>query len=478
MMKKYFLWIFFALFSVACTNPAKENLELSPWLSSGTSSENSLRNSPPDNSPEERILNLSKMIEVTLENNPKIKSSRYHWQGVIEKYPQVVTLPDPNVMYSYFLENTETRVGPQKHAVKFTQKIPFPSKLFLRGKIVKKEAQVAHLGYERVIRDVIAEVQKSFYELLYIERALEITKKNEDLLGHLTKVSAVEHSEEKTILADVMKAQSQLSQLGYDHIRLEELRRVEVGQLNALMDRAQSASLQIKDFSYPARQNLPDFPAIHQFALQKNQEVLASQVEIDKADTRLSLAFQEYFPDLYVGFNWVQIDRNIGNLNFSDDGQDTFALTFGIDVPLWLGKRNARVRESRFEIKRAQSFKKDLENQLAAKIKKIYYKASNARRLVELYQKNLIPQARRTMEISENWYRDGKGNLLGVLETQSVWLNFSLSLARAQSDYAQGLVELARLSGGDLPYDSQNRSQNGSQNRSQNGSQTLEGEKQ
>lgn len=457
MMKKYFLWIFFTLFSVACTNTAKKDLELSPWRSTEIPSENSSRKSSVSSrSSQDKILNLSKMIQVTLENNPKIKSSRYHWQAVVEKYPQVVTLPDPNVMYSYFLENTETRVGPQKHAVKLTQKIPFPSKLFLKGKIVQKEAQVANLGYERVIRDVISQVQKGFYELLYIERALEITQKNEDLLGHLTKVSIVEHSEKKTVLPDVMKAQSQLSQLGYDRIRLEELRRVEVGQLNALMNRAQKASLQIKDFSYPAKKNLPPFSAIHRFALQKNQEILASQVEIDKADDQLSLAFQEYFPDLYLGFNWVQVDRNIGDLNFSDDGQDTFALTFGIDVPLWLGKRNARVRESRFEIKQAQSFKKDLQNQLAAQIKKIYYKASNARRLVELYQKNLIPQARRTMEISENWYRDGKGNLLGVLETQSVWLNFSLSLARAQSDYAQSLVELARLSGGDLPHESQN----------------------
>ena len=51
------------------------------------------------------------------------------------------------------------------------------------------------------------------------------------------------------------------------------------------------------------------------------------------------------------------------------------------------------------------------------------------------------------MEIAETWYKEKKGSFSGLLEAQSIWLNFNLARERALADYHQRLAELERLVG-------------------------------
>ena len=121
-----------------------------------------------------------------------------------------------------------------------------------------------------------------------------------------------------------------------------------------------------------------------------------------------------------------------------------------LTLPLWFPKKDAQVREARSDWQSVTAMKKEMENRLAAQLKRVYYKAKNAQRLVELYRKSLLPQARHSMTIAENGYRDGQSTFLGILEAQNIYLNFSLATLRAQSDHAQSLVEIAQLCGGDF----------------------------
>ena len=65
-------------------------------------------------------IDLPTLIRLAVERNPKLKAVRANWQATIEKYPQVTALPDPMLMYSYFVRNVETRVGPQRHRLGFS----------------------------------------------------------------------------------------------------------------------------------------------------------------------------------------------------------------------------------------------------------------------------------------------------------------------------------------------------------------------
>jgi outer membrane protein TolC len=399
---------------------------------------------------EKKFANLEELVHFALHNNPAIQEARYKWQKAIEKYPQAISLPDPIVIYTYPLADAKTRVEMEQHKVTFMQEIPFPTKLYLQGEIAKNEANIARLSYERTIRDVAAQVQVSFYEVMYLNSAIQVTQQSQKILQHFVKVASVEFKGGATPLPDVLRAQSQLAQMEYDLVRLGELKAVEIAQLQSLLSHAHDEPLLLPPVSFPGHGPLPLFEGLYTHGLQHRQEILAAQIELSRMNREISMARAEYFPDLSIGFSWADVERDEKALP-PMSGRNEWMLMLGVTLPIWVPKKNAKIREARFSAQSVAAMKKNLENEFSASLKKAYYKGVNAARLVELYTKSLLPQAQHSMMIAENWYRDSKGSLLGILEAQNIHLNFSLALARAQSDYSQSLIELAQLCGGVLP---------------------------
>jgi outer membrane protein TolC len=66
---------------------------------------------------------------------------------------------------------------------------------------------------------------------------------------------------------------------------------------------------------------------------------------------------------------------------------------------------------------------------------------------------DLVPQAAKSMEIAEVWYREGEASFTDFIETQSVWYNFQLALARATADYGINLAKLEQMAGKRLTGD-------------------------
>ncbi|NUM37008.1 MAG: TolC family protein [Candidatus Brocadiae bacterium] len=385
---------------------------------------------------------LQQLAKIVVEKNPAIQAAYYNWKKTIEKYPQEISLPDPKLLYQYTFEKN---MSPEEHKLEIMQEIPFPGKLYFKGKIAQNETQMARLAYEIVIRDTLARLQKSFYELVYLDSAIEITQKNQKLLEHFIKVATVDYGKQKATLSDLMRAQSQLAQMTYDLIRLQELKQTEIGEINSLCNFSEKRPLVLAEFHFPSLLAIPDFDSLYEQAL-KRQEITIAQVEWVRSQNKLSLAKNQYFPDFSIGLGW----ENKGAME-KNEREDMFMLMFGINLPLWTSPKNAQVRESLSESQSVAYLKKDMENSLAAMLKRVYYKAQNSKRLIELYEKSLLPQAQHSMNIAENWYRDGQGTFLGILEAQSLYLNFSLALVRAKTDFSQNFVELERLCGGNLP---------------------------
>jgi outer membrane protein TolC len=86
-------------------------------------------------------------------------------------------------------------------------------------------------------------------------------------------------------------------------------------------------------------------------------------------------------------------------------------------------------------------------NEARTQIHATYFRLENARRLVELYRNDLLPQAAKTLEIAETWFQEGQSSFSDFVEAQAVWYNFQLALARAQADYGKHWIGLERLVG-------------------------------
>ena len=391
-------------------------------------------------------LGLPSLIRVAVDRNPKVIAAKARWQATVEQYPQVTALPDPMFMYGYFLRNVETRVGPQRHRVSFSQAFPYPGTLDAAGDVVKKAIEIERVKHEQVIRDLIVELKLSYHELVYLQQAVALTRQNHELIASILTIATARYAEGKATLNDVLKAQSQLAQLEYDLILLEELQRVEHANINGVLSVPSTTVLgpTVPVAYEPLDVTLAD---IEKQALAKRQELRIAALTIEKATKGIALAELQTKPMLKFDLMTIETGEAL-MLDAPGSGKNPFSIGFGITIP-WSGLKNSsKVREARQNHEVVTANKRVLEDETKVALQKVYFRLENARRLVELYETTLIPQAGAAIEVAETWHQEGPKSIAGFLETQSVWLNFNLARLRAIADYQQNMTRLEKLVGG------------------------------
>ena len=392
---------------------------------------------------------LDRVLAYAVENNPSIQVSLEKWREVVEKYRVATAYPDPQLMVTWFPDPIETRLGPQDWNATLSQTIPFPGKLSTSGEMVRTEAAMAKLSVDGRVREVRARVIRSFHELLYIRKALGIAQANAALLDRLRLMAESANADNRTAMVDVVKAQSQVGQLRYDMLLLEELGQTEKTVLNNLLNRSPDAAIgELMDLDMVTLtcplDTLYDLADAHQ------EGIRVSELEIEKAKLNASLSGYSNKPDFKLGLFYAAIGEPDVASPPRDAGDDAVGIQFGVNIPLWFGKNRGRVEMTKAGIARQKAMKSETVNQARTTIRSLYFKLNNSRRLVTLYREDLLPQAIKAMDLSQEWFRQGQGSFSDVLEARSAVYNFQLSLARARADHGKTLAELDRLVGGGL----------------------------
>jgi outer membrane protein, heavy metal efflux system len=389
---------------------------------------------------------VQNLIAYAYQNSPSIREVREAWRETVEQYRITTGYPDPEIRFTYFPEPIETRLGPQDWVASLNQKIPFPGKLTQAGKVVETEARVAHIKLDRTVKSVIASVRRSFHELLYIRTAKKVVAQNLRLLEHLRKTGETAYARDRAALMDMVKAQSQLGQIRYDGILLDELEQTEKTRLNGILNRAPNARIGklVEEGFQPVVYSLK---GLYKLA-EANQEALRiAQALVERADARAALARYENLPDFNVGVSYSAIGQPDVSMRPEDSGRDGLGFQVGMTIPLWFGKNKGRVARAEAGVRKAKAAQEVSINEIRTRVHDLFFRLNNAKRLMVLYRDDLLPQAMNAMEIAETWYREGQASFSDFVETQAVYYNFQLSLARAGADYGKVLASLEQMVG-------------------------------
>ncbi|MBE9532229.1 MAG: TolC family protein, partial [Proteobacteria bacterium] len=204
-----------ALFSLSVSAFAKEAEVISP--------------AAPTSSP-----TLVELIDVGLSENPSIKAMRAALHGVEQRYSSARAFDDPTLSYTQPISEVETRLGPNKRSIALSQKLPYPGKLRLKGKLARKDTELAGINLESAVRDLVAEIKSSYYEIYYLDMAANLSRERIKVLEHFTKAEMNDYSVGVAGLSEVVSAETRFADAEYDLVLFEELRRAETSRLNAL----------------------------------------------------------------------------------------------------------------------------------------------------------------------------------------------------------------------------------------------------
>ncbi|MFQ5585358.1 MAG: TolC family protein [Thermodesulfobacteriota bacterium] len=400
-----------------------------------------------DKEPPAETVTLVELIAYGVEHNPRIEAARLGWQRTKEKYPQATSYDDPMLMYIQPVREIETRLGPQERVIALNQKIPFPGKLGLKGDIVTKEIEIARTEYEKALRDLTTGIKKVYYELYYIDKAIELARENDAVLDYFAEVSRTNYGLSVSQLDELVRAQKLSAKASLDLIRFSDMRSSVVARLNTLLFRPQDYPVgkaeepEVKSFHH----SLDELMA---WGVENYEELTIAGLKVEKGDLEKDLSRYSYLPNFQIGVNYSQIGAP--PMPVTDAGEDAVAVTFGINIPIWFSKNRAAVNQAGINREKIFIEKYAVTNELENNIKRVYFNLTNSERIVKLYGETLVPEARESVEFAEARYKSGEEMLGRLLETQSLWINFRLVYYRSLADYLKSIAELERLTAREL----------------------------
>ncbi len=397
---------------------------------------------------ESEQLELENLIAKALESNPEIKAAKSRWQAAQQRPPQVSSLPDPMLSYTRWAESVETRVGPQENVFMLSQRIPFPGKLGLKGKMAEEDAFAEGERYDAAARDVVYKLKTAYYDLYWIDHSLRILNDYLLLLQDFSRVAEQQYATGQGIQANVLKSQVEISSILERQLAFERIRKGVVARINALLDRPVDIPLGAAATIDTTRLDISESLLVEK-ALVDREELRATQAMIRKSEFMKRLALREYLPDFSIQGAYITIPT-VTNM-FPDAGKDAYSVMVGLHLPIWFGRRSAAVTEAKEMISANKLAYQDLENNVRAEIADLSFQIETTAKTLDLYETGLLVQAESSLESSISAYRTGKLDFLSLLDAERVLLQFDLGYVKEQSNYRKQVATLERAVGGEFP---------------------------
>jgi cobalt-zinc-cadmium efflux system outer membrane protein len=392
---------------------------------------------------------LSDYLAYAALNNPGLEAAFNRWKAALEQIPQVRALPDPKFNYKYFIEEVETRVGPQRQSFGISQAFPWFGKLDLRGDIAAQGASAVRERYEAAKLKLFFEVKDVYYEYYYLAKSIVITQENISLIKHLESVARSRYKAAAGGHPDVIRAQVEMGKLQDRHETLLDRKAPIVARLNAALNRPVDAEIPAPVQIEFTEVEIADQEQIVRL-LQSNPQLKALDHEIIQNRKNVELAKKDFYPDFTFGVNVIDTDDSaVGDPR--DNGKDPVIASVAINIPLWHDKYAAAKRQARYKYYAAKRLHTERTNSLSAKLKMVLYRFRDAERKIDLYGDALLPKAKESLKVTESGFRSGQGSFTDLIDAQRILLEFALLYERALANRSQSLAEIEMIVGSEIP---------------------------
>ena len=381
-------------------------------------------------------------------NNAGLEGAFKRWKAALERVPQARSLPDPRFNYTYFIEEVETRVGPQRQKFGVLQMFPWFGKLRLRGDAAAQAAAATGQIYEKTKLGLFYRVKVAYHEYWYLAQAIAVTKGHIKLVTNLESVARTRFKAGTAAHSAVIQAQVELGKLD-DRLRtLDSLREPIVAKLNALLSRPIHLSL-------PWPRSLPKFTVSFtdeealQWLEESNPDLQRLDYLAEKEQVGIRRARKNYYPDITLGVDYVDTDDAL-NTGLADSGNDPVMAMVSINVPIWQGKYRAAEREARLRKAAVDEVRVDTKKRLGADLKLALYHFRDAARKIDLYGDTLVPKAKQSLQVTQQGFEAGKAGFIALIDAQRSLLEFQLAHQSALADQGSRLAEIEALVSRDL----------------------------
>lgn len=390
---------------------------------------------------------LNDYLTTAAENNAGIKAKFNEYLAALEKIPQAGALPDPQLAFGYFIQPVETRVGPQQAKIGVTQMFPWFGTLNAKENAATEMAKAKYELFEEAKSKLFYNVKSTWYNLYFINKAIEITSKNIELLKTFQKLALVKIETGKASAVDEIRVEIEL-------VEMEN-------QLLLLQDKLQSQKIgfnNLLNVNSDEQVIIPDELIISNLDINKdelfdsirknNHQILNLEFQEASSGYQQIVASKMGKPNIAIGLDYIFVGESANSmLAPGKSGKNAIMLpTVGISIPLYRKKYTSMVKEAVYMQESAKNKKIDKINVLETMYEKANTDYQDAKRRIVLHTKQLV-LAKKAMQILESEYITNGKNFEEILRMERQVLVHSLELEKARSDLNASVAFINYLSG-------------------------------
>jgi outer membrane protein TolC len=368
---------------------------------------------------------LSNFLAYAMLNQPKVEAAYFDWLASIERITQARSMPDPQFGFQMDIQRVVTSIMPGLMAA-----IPWPDKLRVGANIASAESKGKYFAFQAAILENALAVKRAYYQIYFLTEKIRVNNETLTLLTGLEELARSQNEVGKVTLQDVLRAQIEQDRLATDIANLEDSRAPLMAQFKAAL------GLNAEDPDPPLPSRFESTPLdmtpeqIFATAIAHNHRLKAMEADVRAAEAAISLARRSIFPDFNLGF-MVDVKMNPTLYRFPGNPGT-------MSLPIWRDKIAAQIAEAQATKRSAEARLSAEQIALAVDFAERHYVYRESTRNIGLLDKQLVPKARRSLEVARSGYLGGQIDFFNLTDAERTLLAFQLE--RVEADFQREIV--------------------------------------
>lgn len=413
------------------------------WVHTGWLMTPALAEPPTSEPTPTQTLSLDRLLDQAFEKAPGLRAKKRAYEGARARAVTAWLPDDPMVGVDVEGQDDLFNVGSRSNnEYMLQQTIPFPTELFLRGRIAARDAQMAFQRYKEEERNIAWHIEQPYYELFLAKKTRQTLEEIHTLTKKLVKTAQVRYESNQASQQDLLKAQIETSKVAVEIFDWREKEHVAEAHISHLLDQSLDSRYELAE---PASTALPalSHAELEQIALRQRPELKAFEIAIERTKASRLLAKTEWLPDLTGRIEARQF-RGEGGLR----EHDTF---IGVTVPVWSLIRGlgGSWKAANKDVEEAEAMYGEMKNEVFLAIHEAASKMRSADNAVRTYDTLILPQARQQVDVALAGYEAGRTDFLTLIDGQRTLKEATIAYYKVVADYELGLSDLRLAIGGD-----------------------------
>jgi len=394
----------------------------------------------------EGTLSLPELVAEAKTHNPSLAAMKDRYEASSERATQAGAWDDP--MLSLGFMNVEVdnfafdRIPMTSKVIGLSQKIPFYGKTALREEAATHESRAQEAEYRDGLLKVGSEVKKAYYELYYIERALETVDKNFELAKVFEDVAKSRYSVGSGSFRDIVKAGVEQSRLVDSRLKLKKDESTVRARLGALTGRQGPVLGNVGEIEQTVVPYGRD--ELVAFSCTQRPAVEAMSERVSGADAEIGLAKKRYYPDFTVSVTYNQTETLVTGVEQSD----RLSALVTVNLPVfWNTKIRPGIKEAALKRSMYQGGLKSVTDEIAYRVEGLLAEIEQSGRTASLYRDVALPQATEDLDSALSSYEVGSVDFLTLLDSERTQLEYELGYYRALAEHEKAVAELEAVVG-------------------------------